>query len=393
MGGKTILLGWELGAGFGYCIALRELAAALSHAGHEPTLALRSVDHSYRLFADRDFPVVQAPWIIGRLTERAWRNGFSPTGFADLMACNGFGSVDHLYSIARSWRDLIDLVRPDLIVARYSPNLTLAAYGRIPVVLFGSAYSTPPADGDTFPRFRTDIEPFADQDRMLETARTVQRKFNAPEPARITDVYRGEHRFVGTLPELDPYQDGRNEQCWGDFEPGEPPERAHERRFYAYLAGSSPLALNTVRGLVDAGMPGQIYIRDTNWRHIELRSRHLVEFLDEAPDIATACRRAAVVIHHGGHGTTHAALAAGRPQILVPQVLDQLLTSNLLSTQRFVMSLAGEFTAREVSAGLNAIVQDEEASAEAMAYADSIQARQLHNSKQRVIDACLKELS
>ena len=98
---KTILLGWELGAGFGYCLQLRQLADALADAGHRPVLALRTLDYAHRLFADRPYPVLQAPWLIGRLTPQALADGFNPTGFADLIACNGFCSVDHLYSMLR----------------------------------------------------------------------------------------------------------------------------------------------------------------------------------------------------------------------------------------------------------------------------------------------------
>ena len=174
---KTILLGWDLGHGFNYVVQLRQIADALAAAGHRPVLALRSLESVGRLLADRSYPVLQAPWLIGRLSPQA--QGWWPTSFADLMAVNGFGSEDHLLSMQRGWRDLIDLVRPDLVVGRYAPVLMSAAYGRIPSVLFGSPYAIPPADGATFPEFRRDVPAYADQGRMLETARRVHARNRA----------------------------------------------------------------------------------------------------------------------------------------------------------------------------------------------------------------------
>ena len=71
MGKRKSLLGWDLGAGFGYCLQLREVATALAAAGHEPVVALRSLEHVHRLFADCYFPVLQAPWVTGRLAPGA----------------------------------------------------------------------------------------------------------------------------------------------------------------------------------------------------------------------------------------------------------------------------------------------------------------------------------
>lgn len=40
--------------------------------------------------------------------------------------------------------------------------------------------------------------------------------------------------------------------------------------------------------------------------------------------------RCAVVVHHGGAGTTHAALRAGRPEVVVPHIADQFFWADLL---------------------------------------------------------------
>jgi sterol 3beta-glucosyltransferase/vancomycin aglycone glucosyltransferase len=63
-----------------------------------------------------------------------------------------------------------------------------------------------------------------------------------------------------------------------------------------------------------------------------------VEKLPPADDVFVTVRaphaavfpRCAVVVHHGGAGTTHAALRAGRPEVVVPHIADQFFWADLL---------------------------------------------------------------
>ena len=80
-----VLLGWELGNGIGYARRLADIADRLAAAGHEPVLALRDPT----ALAETPHRVMKAPEVVGRL--RPGTRGFIPAGFADLMACNGFG--------------------------------------------------------------------------------------------------------------------------------------------------------------------------------------------------------------------------------------------------------------------------------------------------------------
>ncbi|MEZ6127529.1 MAG: hypothetical protein R3C59_02445 [Planctomycetaceae bacterium] len=389
---KRVLLGWDLGAGIGYVQKLRTIALALSKAGFAPILALRSLDPSHSILSDLPFPVIQAPYITGRLTAEAEQHGFRPTSFADLMACNGFGSVDHLYSMVRGWRDLIDIVKPELIVGTHCPLLTVAAYRRIPVVLFGSPYYTPPAHEDTFPAFFPDQPPYANQQQMLETVQQVQRMFGAPMPDCITEIYRGDHRCITVVPELDPYREWRTETCDGIFDACCPVQKSRGVGFYAYLAGTSDLTYLIVETLLRSGLTGSIYVRDASVDRWELPVSDRVRIHRAAPELNRIVRSAAVVIHHGGPGTAQAALAAGVPQILIPQVLDQWLSARALGVLPFVRSLVDEVTGDEILRAVESIYHNEGCETDAHEFARSIRQRGLHNAKQKIIDACLQEL-
>lgn len=69
--------------------------------------------------------------------------------------------------------------------------------------------------------------------------------------------------------------------------------------------------------------------------------------------------RASVVVHQGGAGTLHTALAAGKPMIIVPQAHDQ--PDNAVRTERLGFARVvypGQFTAARVRTELESLLSD-----------------------------------
>ncbi|MCB1886037.1 MAG: hypothetical protein KDH20_00405 [Rhodocyclaceae bacterium] len=386
---KTILLGWDLGEGFSYVLQLRQIADALAAAGHRPVLALRSLEAVGDLLADRPHPVVQAPWLIGRVHGEAAVQGLYPTGFADLMAVNGFSSVDHLLSMQRGWRDLIDVVRPDLVVARYAPVLMSAAYGRVPTVLFGDPYVVPPADAAQFPVFSDDVPPYADQAALLDIVREVQARYGAPQPERLTDIYRGDRRVVLGLPACDPYRADRREPCVGMFETAPPLPDAPGEGVHAYLAGSDAETWLLLEALVEAGLPTRVFVRDTVPELIAAIDASPLARLDQPPPVFEACAGARLVVHHGGPNTAYAALASGRPQLVLPRELDQWLTARGMAESGDGVLVSMEAGVGAVAEQIRRLATAPEAQAAARASAVAMRAQRLHGAWQAVVDACL----
>lgn len=62
---------------------------------------------------------------------------------------------------------------------------------------------------------------------------------------------------------------------------------------------------------------------------VEAPQRDDVYYLSRAPH-ALLFPRCSVIVHHGGAGTTHAALRAGRPSIIVPHIGDQFFWADTL---------------------------------------------------------------
>jgi len=102
---KTILLAWELGAGFGHVGPLVRLAQALASCGHRPVLALRDVVAPRPLLADAPFEVLQAP-VWHRPAPPRGRS-FAFAGYADILATAGFAREEELAALIAAWDALI----------------------------------------------------------------------------------------------------------------------------------------------------------------------------------------------------------------------------------------------------------------------------------------------
>ena len=97
--------------------------------------------------------------------------------------------------------------------------------------------------------------------------------------------------------------------------------------------------------------------------------------IDRAPH-AAVFPRAALVIHHGGAGTTHAVVRAGRPSLVIPHAVDQYYWADQLHRHRVAARplRAPKVTAARLVARLRAIVGDPAMSDRAAALAQAARA-------------------
>jgi len=391
---KKVVLCWELGGGTGYTSWMVEIARGLQAEGCAAVLALRELVPVIHLTAGLKAPVLPAPVAPGRLPKPARGRGFHPNGFADLMLANGFGQTHELNALVRAWRGIIDQVKPDLIVGAYCPVLGVAAYGRVPLALIGYGYTLPPADQARFPLFRGKRDAYADQDEMLTRVRRVQGALGAPLPERLTDIHRGDTRFLLSFSEIDPYRAMRQEPSVGALEDlGPILPLPLEPRFYAYLVSGKPFVRTVVEGLLHCGLPGAIYLRNPNMAPPSDLEQRGIEWLTRPPPLPEAMAGASVVIHHGGANTLHAALAAGRPQVLVPRNLDQSVMAQEAEDFRAAVRLGSKATPEAIGETVRRVATEPELLRNLNAYARLVRARGHHDALPRIVEACLKLLA
>lgn len=121
---------------------------------------------------------------------------------------------------------------------------------------------------------------------------------------------------------------------------------------------SDPHPARTARALVEAARRSKVrLLLSRGWAGFQLDASHRGEdvLLVGPEPHHLLFPRCAAVVHHGGIGTTQAAMRAGVPQLVLPHLLDQFYTAHRLELAGLGLGLAGRHgvTAQRLSAALD----------------------------------------
>lgn len=386
----TVLLGWELGDGLGHVQRLLQVARGLAAHGHRCVFALRNVVDPAPLLDDESFMVLPAP--VCPVHSLVLRN-FHAASYADILAASGFGSAADLYALTTAWQRLIEMVRPELIVGDHSPTLCLAAYGTLPTVLVGTGFTVPPAEAPFFPPLGTAARPLLPQEQILGIVQQAQRRRARPIPDSLGGIFAPAVRLVCTFPELDPYRKVRSEPAVGPLGslPAPAPLPAAPA-YFAYLSPDYAGVDNLLATLASTGLPGSVYVRGAPRLLVDfLRGRGLVVH-DRPVPLGEVLPGVSLLLHHAGAGTSEAALAAGRLQLLFPQHLEQTLTSQALTDLGVATYLTGEQPLDALHRSLGQLLGDNSAAERAQSWAQQLRARGLPDPLPYVVQRCVSQL-
>lgn len=289
----NVLFGWELGGGQGHIQRLSALAQELQkHHGIQPVFALKSYHLENRNLRGKIIasPQLPIPYRYDSYT------------YPDILESFGFGNENFLQSHLEMWRNLIDSVRPRLVIADHAPGLVLAAYNRVPVIVIGEGFAVPPAV-DEFPtlRFPAPPESFQRQERVRKTVHKLLK-----ETKPLGQLLGGNESLIFTIPALDPY---------------------------AYLRDSEKYV-----GLHFAPVPEKLYSSSGNvWAYLSDRYPYRELILEsfqtscQFEPLAKALSGKSLAVHHASLTTATACLLAGIPQIVFPRHLEEYLNALTLS--------------------------------------------------------------
>jgi hypothetical protein len=387
----TVLLGWELGGGLGHVHQALALARELAAHGHRPVLAFKNLVEPWPVLQGSPFPVLQAPLWHPRPV--AAERNFLAGSYADILAIRGFADVGDLTAMVQGWQALLDLVQPRLVIADHSPTLCLAAYQALPVVMHGNGFILPPVDQATFPPLVPDAAPVLPQEQLLAVVQEVQRRRRRPLPATLPGLLAAE-RFLTALPELDPYQAVRRETQLGPIEPlPAPAPPPADSCFFAYLSAEAPHAEDVLLSLARSGVRGGAYLRGASPAQRERLRAAGMEVTDRPAPLTELLPRISVIVHHAGLGVSQQALAAGRPQILLPQHLEHSLTAQKLASLGVGGFLSGTFAPENVARAVLHVLTEPRYAERAAACAQSLQTRGPWTPLPQIVQRCLTLLS
>lgn len=341
---SRILFAWELGGGYGHLGPFFPIARSLMARGHEVTIAARDVERATIVFGPTQARVVQAPLCLKNYA------GLEdpPLNYAEILMRYGYVDAPMLGGLVRGWRDVIALVRPDVLVADHAPTALLAARG-MPVrkVVMGSPFTVPPRMNPT-PNMRAWLsvphQRLESSDKAVLAAANASLPKGAPALTTLCELFDGADILLNGVAELDPngprdpgnylglYSGviGTQELSWPA---GDAP------RIYAYLTGEYrhlEAALAALAGcgarclVVAVGMLGAL--------RQKYGGGNLV-FSPALVDLRLALSQCDLCVCHGNFGTVNEALRLGRPVVVLPMDLEKFLLANALrklNVARFV---------------------------------------------------------
>jgi hypothetical protein len=385
----TILLTWELGGGLGHLLNLLPLARGLCQRGHRVFAALRDLSKAAKVFAGLDVSFLQAP----HKTRKADRPIDPPRTFTHILHNSGLGDPDELRAMLAAWRNLFDLVRPDLIVFDHSPTALLAARA-FPArrALSGNGFLCPV---DEYPL--RDLRPWLpgdpdrlrqEEDRVLATVNQALATFGQPPLARLAQLYHDvDEHFLATVPELDHYPGRTGAEYWGVWPTsgGKPPvwPEGEGKRIYAYLK-PFPALPRLLEFLNEWRCPAIVFV-DGIGEDIQRRFESATLHFEREPlDLVEIGRQCDLAILNGGFGTTAAILLAGRPMLLVPIYLEQALLAAAVT--RLGAGLVAPPTRPEhLSAALSALLESPNYAVAARAFAARYAGRDPEGQVQKML--------
>ena len=210
---RRILLAWEIGASLGHVARLTPLARRLQRRGDHVDLAVR--DPRALLAATARSPMAghAAPHLHADLRARP-----ASLNYADTLMRNGYHDALAVRRLIEEWTELIDDVRPDLVVLEHAPGALLAASLRgLPRIVIGSGFSVPPLttpQPTIQPWFDVSSESLDQRERALLAAINPAIAGLGGSPLdRVAGIFDGADRAICTWPELDHYQ-GRSDDAF-----------------------------------------------------------------------------------------------------------------------------------------------------------------------------------
>lgn len=336
----NITFTWELGGGLGHAARILPFAEEMRRRMHHCELVLRDLVHTRSLLKSSGFPCYQAPvWL-----HKTMNLPEAKVSMAEILMGLGYFEAELLDGLVRGWLNIFALLKPDVVIADYSPTALLAAkIAGIPAANIGLGFFIPP-DIAPMPAFR-DWEPIAPnrveevEKHVLSVVNQVLQTHASPPFVQLSHLFSANQRLLCTWPELDQYANrvlASNEQYYGpNFSSdigGEAqwPEVATPKVF-AYLKTAHPDHHLVLDALVALGCSVICYIPElASGRKPPLVSSNIV-YSEKPLNLEQVCEQCDVLICHAGEGTIAPALLKGVPVLLLPMQAEQFLMARNVS--------------------------------------------------------------
>lgn len=299
--------------------------------GHDAALVLRELQNATRLRNHERFRLFQAPvWLakVQGLPE-------PPLNYSEMLLRCGYHDAASLTALLQAWRNLLQLLDPQVVVLEHAPTAALAARSLgIPAVAVGGTFNLPPVE-TPLPGMRSWLT--VPQERLASSDRLVLDAINhalanvGAEPLGSMSAMFGEADcLLCAYPELDHYAARRGGQYFGPLfmaQSGEAmawPE-SEGKRIFVYLSPSA----RGFRELLEVlcAMPHSVilYAPGISADQIKRYSGGNVRLTAHPCQLDTLAETCDLAITAGNNGTVNSLLLHGVPQLMFAEHLEHYL--------------------------------------------------------------------
>lgn len=333
---KRILFTWELGAGLGHIVPIKQRCALLQE--HELYVALRDLRHAAEVFKDTNATLLAAPFLqspVDRPVEET-------LCYAELLHNIGFADARLLGGLVSAWCALFDLIRPDVVVFDHSPSALLAAKAyAFRKVLCGSGFICPPPAkplGVFFPAAmrQQDVQRIERvENDALNTANRVLAESGQPPLSSLGELYGlVDTVLLTTRPEFDHFPQRNRSRYLGVSPPpaGKAPQwpAVPGKRIFAYLKPFKKLPV-LLESLKQSGQPVIVYSSDIDRNLLARYQSGNMRFESEALDLNRVADSCDFAIVNGNHDTSCQLILSGTPVLVLPLQREQQIFAALIT--------------------------------------------------------------
>lgn len=345
------LFAWELGGDYGHLARLLPVALELRTRGHEVVFAVRDLMGAEKLLAPHGIRTYQAPLWLRRVTKLP-----DAISYPELLMRFGYLNATALTGICRAWRNLIDLLVPDVVVLDHAPTALLATRG-LPLVRvnFGDGFCIPPR-GRPMPHLRwwmrENMVRLQDSEQhAVTTANQVLLALDAPTMAGMGELRDCDATLMCTFAELDHYPNrGEDDYLGPIFSLGQgvamawPP--APGPRVFAYLKPEYAGLDNILATLHKSDASVLVHVPNAARKTVQTFSTGSMVVTTDPLDMAAMRTGCDLAICHGGAGTAAALLLAGKPLMVFPMQMEQTMAAHRLAATGAAVVLPAEASAQ-----------------------------------------------
>jgi UDP:flavonoid glycosyltransferase YjiC (YdhE family) len=317
------LLAWEGGSGRGHVVPLRTIAEAVSDRfTFDAALCRLDFKHELAAFCEP----VQGPWLPYSGEYRKSQGDPVTATWGEFLADIGFRRPEILRESIGWWQGVMRECEISLVIGDHAPCALLAARGLgIPSVAIGGGYWLPPSNMETFPvllpRFSRRLY---DEAETVDIINSVVPEFGVPELKRLPEVYAASDQLVFSLEMLDPYTEWRTQPLLPPIIGGTVEPTSGGDEIFIYFSTSEKSDTGLMEAIGNLDVPVRALIPGIDDQAAEELTRRGVHVERSAVPVDLVAKRSRLLINAAQHGTLCMGLAAGLPQVSVPQQREQL---------------------------------------------------------------------